>query len=290
MIRFKSFLLESTGKLRQGIPHVSDLKPDAFHNLTKSGNIDGVPTHKPDGLTLEAGHDENGFYTRTSHSDKMRNKGDYEAAAKAKFGEGFNPEISRHFDRIHHELHSNSKLTNYLASGGNSIRGEIFYKPHGKPTENGEVRFVGTAYDPKKMGRTGSFIAYSQLPENAHHNMEHLKTLGDKNFNIDDDSTNKKLNVDVSDEHKAFTGLNRDVMASRKQADKEAKLNEIGKFNAIKDSVNTKLKQHLSDLKPKWGSEEEGHVIHPEKGSDAPRIKVISDTFKQNKANFKVGQ
>ena len=72
-------------------------------------------------------------------------------------------------------------------------------------------------------------------------NMKHLKTLGDKNFNIDDDSTNKKLNVDVSDEHKAFTGLNRDVMASRKQADKEAKLNEIGKFNAIKDSVNTKL-------------------------------------------------
>jgi hypothetical protein len=290
MLSFKSFLKESETKLRQGLSHVSDLKPEQFHELTKSGKIHGDVTEKTDGMAFEAGHDDHGFYTRTSHSDKMRNKGDYEHAARTKFGEGFNPEISRHFDRIHHELHSNKKLTDYLANGGKHIKGEIYYKPHGKPTENGEVRFVGTAYDPNKMGHTGSFIVHSKLAENAHHNLDHVKSLGDKNFNIDDDSTHKKVNVDVSDEHKAFSNLNHDLMKSRKHADKEGKLNEVGKFNAIKHSVNEKLKNHLSDLKPKWGSETEGHVIHPEAGSSAPRVKVISDTFKQNKANYKVGK
>lgn len=290
MLRFKSFILESEGKLRQGLSHVSDLKPDQFHELTKSGKIGGDVTEKTDGMAFEVGHDDGGFYTRTSHSDKMRNKGDYENAAKAKFGDGFNPEISRHFDRIHHELHSNPKLTNYLANGGKHVKGEIYYKPHGKPTEHGEVRFVGTAYDPKKMAQTGSFVVHSKLPENSHHNLEHVKSLGDKHFNIDDDSTHKKVNLDVSDEHKAFSNLDHEVMKSRKHADKEAKLNEVGKFNAIKHSVNEKLKHHLSDLKPKWGSETEGHVIHPEHGSSAPRVKVVSDTFKQNHANFKVGR
>lgn len=290
MKTFKQFILETDEKVRQGLSHVSDLKPEEFHELTKSGKLSGDATEKSDGMAFKIGHDEHGFYTQTSRSDKMRNSGDYETAARAKFGDSFNPEVSRHFDRIHKELQSNPRLTQYLANGGKHIKGEIFYKPHGKPTENGELRFVGTAYDPKKMGKTGSFIVHSKLPENAHHDLDHLKTLGDENFNIDDDSTGHKVNVDVSDEHKQFSGLNRELMKSRKHADKESKANEIDKFNAIKKSVHNKLKDSLSNIPNKWGSETEGHVIHPTEGSSAPRVKVVSDSFKQNKANFKVGQ
>jgi hypothetical protein len=288
MLTFKTFLLESEGKVRQGLSHITDLKPDAFHELTKSGKIIGDATEKSDGMAFKVGHDEHGFYTQTSHSDKMRNRGDYESAAKAKFGEGSNPEISRHFDRIHHELHSNQKLTSYLGAGGKHIKGEIFYKPHGKPTESGEMRFVGTAYHPNKMGKTGSFIVHSKLPENAHHDLNHLNSLGDENFKIDNDTTNKNVNVDVSDEHHAFKNLNHDVMKSRKHSDREEKAAEVEKFNNIKQKVHNKVKDSVSDIKPKWGSETEGFVIHPKEGSSAPRVKVVSDTFKQNKQNFKV--
>lgn len=290
MLRFKSFLLESEGKLRQGLSHVSDLKHDQLSNLVSSGNIHGDVTEKSDGSAFEVGHDEHGFFTRTSHSDKMRNSGDYQSAAKKKFGEGFDPSISAHFDRIHKELHSNPKLTSYLAkTPGKSMKGEIFYKPHGKPTESGELRFVGTAYDPKKMGESGSFIVHSKLSDNSHHDINHLKTLGDENFNIDHDDVNKKVNIDVSKEKEDLSKINTDLLSSRKKADKEAKMAENAKLDSIKSSIHNKLKGHLSELKPKWGSETEGYVIHPHKGSSAPRIKVISDTFKQNKQNFKVG-
>lgn len=290
MLRFKSFLLESEVKLRQGLSHISDLKHDQLSNLVSSGKVQGDVTEKSDGSAFEVGHDEHGFFTRTSHSDKMRNAGDYQEAARKRFGEGFDPSISAHFDRIHKELHSNPKLTSYLAqTPGKSIKGEIFYKPHGKPTDSGELRFVGTAYDPKKMGNSGSFIVHSKLADNAHHNIEHLKTLGDENFNIDHDDINKKVNVDVSGEKEALSKINPELLKSRKLSDKEAKLAETEKLNSIKSSIHNKLKDHLSGLKGKWGSETEGYVIHPPVGSSAPRVKIISDTFKQNKQNFKVG-
>jgi hypothetical protein len=290
MLSFKQFLFESEGKVRQGLSHISDLKPEQFHNLTKSGKVTGEATEKSDGMAFKVGHDDEGFYSQTSHSDKMRNVGDYEQAAKKKFGENSDPTISRHFDRIHHELHSNKKLTHYLANGGKHINGEVYYKPQGKPTPDGEVRFVGTAYDPKKMGHTGSFIVHSKLPENSHHDLSNVKSLGDKNFNFDDDTTGKHVSVDVSVEHKEFSGLNHDLMKSRKHADREAKQQEVEKFNGIKQSVHNKVKDTLSDIKPKRGSETEGYVIHPTDGSDAPRIKMVSDTFKKNKASFKVGK
>ena len=290
MLSFKSFLLESEGKLRQGLSHISDLKHDQLHNLIHTGKVEGHVTEKSDGSAFEIGHDDQGFYTRTSHSNKMRNAGDYESAAREKFGEGFNPEISRHFDRIHHELHSNSKLTSYLSkSPGSSIKGEIFYKPHGKPTDNGEVRFVGTAYDPNKMGKTGSFIVHSKLPENKNHDLDKVKSLSDDNWKFDDDSTGKHVSVDVSDEKHQLQKINPEILKSRKQADKESKVAEQEKLKSIQQSVHNKIKSHLSSLAPKWGSETEGYVIHPKEGSSAPRVKIISDTFKQNKQNFKVG-
>lgn len=289
MLSFKGFLLESEGKVRQGLSHISDLKPDQFHELTKTGKLSGEVTEKSDGMAFKIGHDDKGFYTQTSHSDKMRHPGDYESAARKKFGEGSDHTISRHFDIIHHELQSNPKLTHYLSHGGKHLKGEIYYKPHGKPAPHGEIRFVGTAYDPKKMGHTGSFIVHSKLPENSHHYLSHVKSLGDKNFNIDDDTTGKHISVDVSPEHQAFKGLNHDIMKSRTHADKPLKAQEISKFNDIKQSVHNKVKDNISNLPKKWGSESEGYVIHPKEGSSAPRIKMVSDTFKKNKASFKVG-
>lgn len=289
MLSFKQFLKESEAKLRQGLPSVLDLKADQFNNLIKNKKISGNVTEKSDGMAFEVGHDEHGFYSRTSRSDKMRQPGDYERASREKFGERFNPEISKQFDTIHQHLQNNKHLANHLASNpGKSIKGEVFYKPSGKQTASGEIRFVGTAYDPKKMAKHGSFIVHSKLPENAHLDINHVKQLGDSNFNIDSDETGHNLNIDVAHEHEQFSNLNHELMKSRKKADKENKNKEIDKFVALKNSVNNKIQNSVSHLQPKWGSETEGYVIHPDKESnaDAPRVKVISDTFKQNKQNF----
>ena len=68
---------------------------------------------------------------------------------------------------------------------------------------------------------------------------------------------------------------------------KQAKLGEIGKFDAIKKAVSDKVDQHVSKMgiSPKWGSETEGLVVHPKPGSDAPRFKVTSANFRAYKAD-----
>ena len=281
-------------KLRVGIKHVADLKHEEVGNLLKDDHLHGDFSEKSDGMAFEYGVDKHGFYTRTSHSDKMRHPEDYEAAARAKFGDSFDPSISQHFGRIHNALQSNGALLDHLhATRGekesNAVKGEVYYRPNGRPAEGhpGHVRFVGTAYDTKKMGNLGTFVVHSRLPENASHDIAKLKSLGDHNFNIDDDvpSGSQNAKVDVSDIRKEYGKISEKLIASRKVSDKSAKAEEQKKLDVVKTKLDQRLRAHTHVLENKWGNETEGHIFHPHNGSQT-RVKLISPTFKTNKAAF----
>lgn len=278
-------------KLRVGIKHVADLKHEEVANLMKDKSLHGDITEKSDGMAFAFGKDEHGFYTRTSHSDKMREPEDYEAAARQKFGDDFDPTISQHFGRIHRALQNNKALMDHLhgSHGDTMMKGEIFYRPNGMPAKEhpDHVRFVGTAYDTNKMGNLGSFVLHSKLPENAKHDLSAVKGLGDHNFTFDHDAVSGGSNarVDVSDLQKEFKQIKPDILSSRKATDKEAKAAEQEKFNAFKQKLDQRMRGHTHLLDNKWGAETEGHIFHP-KDPSQPRIKLISDTFKKNKAEF----
>jgi hypothetical protein len=290
--------------IRQGLPHITTMDHDQFHNLTHDGKVHvNDVTEKTDGQAMVMGHDHEGFYTQSTGSgnEKMRHPEDYEKRAKARAevtGKPYDPTTSKAFGHIHKTLQANEKLQKHLhdehkRTGEDvKVRGESFYKPWGKPSEHpGEVKFVGTSYATHHMGKVGKFVIHSKLPENQHHDLEHFKKhLSDSNINFDDDKIeHKKGHVDVSPERKEFNGLDHDLIKARTtKSNKEAKEEETAKFNHIKKKVADKVDSHIKSLgiEPKWGSGTEGAVIHPSSASPhSPRFKVTSDAFRAYRAS-----
>lgn len=292
MLKFKQFISEAA--MRQGLPHFRDLKPHELHSLISSGKVSGHVTEKTDGMAFGFGYDKDGFYTKSARSDKVRHPGGYTAWGKEKYGEDHESPYAHHYDDIHHHLQNNPKLMQHLKdlhekSGGKdiSMKGEMFWKPLGEHSDKG-VKFVGTHYDPKKMGSKGKFVLHTHLPENVHHNPEKLKELSDEHINFDHDKVpNSKVEVDASEELHHFNSLDHEKMNSRKKSDAEEKEIQKRKFQSIKDSLENKIRSHInSKIKPKFGDETEGHVFHPT-SSGASRFKLTSDSFAAFKANQK---
>jgi len=301
MITFLAFLTEAS--VRQGLPHITTMDHDQFNKLTDDSTVKlHNITEKTDGSTMLMGHDEHGFYTQSSGSgsERMRSPDDYVTRATRRAAETGKPldlTAAQAFAHVHHNFSKNKMLQEYLqrkageAGGETQLRGEMFYKPFARPSETpGEVKFVGTSYDPSRMANTGKFVIHSQLPENKNHEIDHIiNNLSDSEINFDHDMiAAKPSDVDVSDERKAFEGLNHELLNTRtKPSNKEAKLAETQKFEAIKKAVSDKVdtKARSMKIQPKWGSGTEGFVVHPAEGSNDPRFKITSDAFRSYKAD-----
>lgn len=308
MLTFSDYLIKEstliTEGIRQGLPHIMTMDHDQFHALTSPGRIEiRDPTEKTDGSTIVFGHDRDGFYTQSSGSgnEKMRNAGDYAARATRRSQETGKPldlTGSNMFDHAHQVLHGNKKLQSYLkgmaerGGGETKVRGELFYMPYARPSEekNGEVKFVGTSYDPSHIGQVGKIIVHSRLPENRNHNLDSLIGAGDKNINFDHDKVDvPPTAVDVSQEREAMKGINRNLLSMRTTPKNKAdKMAEMAKLDAIKKSVSDKVDNHIKSLNisPRWGTGSEGLVVHPPEGKpEVPRFKVTSDNFRKFKAD-----
>ena len=297
MRSFASYLAEGSAvkPMRVGIKHPKDLRHAEVAALIHGGKLQGTMTEKSDGMAFEVGHDDQGFYTRSARSDKVRNSGDYTAYTKQKYGADHVSPFAHHYDDIHHQLSSNPHLTQYLArqhAAGkpSTLRGEMFWKPLGEKTKKG-VKFVGTSYDPHQMGKNGKFIMHSEMPENQEHDAKNIGKLSDANINFDHDLVKHgKVAINVSDEKRRFDSIDPEKLTSRKAADREAREHEQRKLEDVKSRIEGRLKEHAAKNPNRWGAETEGHVFHPASAA-AQRIKITSDTFKQFKkdqANAKV--
>jgi len=299
MLKFKQFINEAS--IRQGLPHITSMNHDQFHNLIRSGKVHlHDMTEKTDGQTHVMGHDEHGFYTQSSGSgsEKMRKPEDFEERAKRRAketGKEYDSTAAKAFGHIHKTLQNNTALQKHLEAEHKKkgddvkVRGEIFYRPWGKKGDKpGETKFVGTSYSTHHMGKVGKYIIHSKLPENQHHDIEHFKKhLSDDNINFDDDKIDHpKTHVDVSHENEEFGKLNHELINSRTtQKNKESKIAEVDKMGHIQRKVSDKVDDHIRgmNLKPKWGSGSEGIVVHPH--GNQPRFKVTSDAFRKFKAS-----
>jgi uncharacterized protein YeaO (DUF488 family) len=285
--KFSQIITED--KLRSGLPHIRDLNHEHFGHLIGKGHIKGDVTEKSDGQAFEVGHDHEGFYTRTSRSDRIRHAGGYKEAAHKRFGDNMDPSISKFHDDIHRSLHSNETLRKHLAKTHTSIKGEMFDKVQGTHVGPHHVNFVGTSYDKRKMGEKGTFVVHTRLPENKHLDHKKIEKLGDHHYNFTHDDVKHHIDVDATDIHQRYHALDKDLLHSRKHADREGKAAEKDKFEKIKHDLHTRIAKHTSKIHPKWGPETEGHVVHPhESNPHAPRIKIVDGNFMARKhANAK---
>lgn len=297
MLSFSLHLL--TESIRVGLPHIHSMDHKQFSGLMHKEHIDlSHITEKSDGMTHKMGYDEHGFFTQSSGSgsEKMRHPKDFEERATRRARETGKPldlTAAHAFGHIHQTLQNNQKLQSYLKKKANKeggethIRGEVFYKPLAKDSpHHGEKKFVGTSYRTDHMGSVGKYVIHTKLPENQKHDVEHLKTLSTHEMNFDDDklhsSSGHKTSVDVSSEHKAFKKLDHGLLAARTTPKNKAeKEHELGRMHEIQKRVSKKVDAHMKKmgLRPKWGSESEGIVVHPT-DEHTPRFKVTSDSFR----------
>lgn len=303
MISFSQFISESS-KARQGLPHVHLMDHGQFSNLIKTGkvHISGT-TEKSDGYPHQMGYDEKGFYTQStsSGSEKMRTAQDYvdRATRRSKeTGKPLNLSPAHTFGHIHKILQSNTPLVQHLSdkfkkSGSEvKVRGEVLWKPLSGPGDlSHERKFVMTSYDPSHMGTHGKYIIHTKLPENQKHDAEHFKNnLSTHEMNFDDDKVHHAdIHIDVSKEKSAFDKLDHNLIKSRTtNTNRNSKLAELGKMEAIKLKVHSKVDQHINkmNISPKWGSGTEGLVVHPSSHNpEAPRFKVTSTNYRDSKAS-----
>lgn len=304
MKSFSQFISESS--IRQGLPHITTMNHSQFSGLIHDKKVHiHDATEKTDGMTHVMGHDEHGFYTQSSGSgsEKMRKPEDFHERAMRRAketGKEYNPTAANAFAHVHKIMASNKAITSHLEKQHKKtgqdvkIRGEVFYKPMGTPSEHHkhEIKFVGTSYDPSHMGQHGKYVIHTKLPENHHLDVEKLKKHSTHEMNFDDDKVNiEKGHVDVSKEHEDFHRLDHELINSRTTPkNKSAKMAELEKMSHIQKRVSDKVDAHVKSLgiKPKWGSGTEGLVVHPHKvHPHAPRFKITSDTFRQYRADPK---
>lgn len=299
MLSFRRFITEG---IRQGLPHITTMDHNQFGNLIQDGkvHIEGA-TEKTDGSTFQFGHDEHGFYSQSSGSgsERMRNPQDYVERATRRSQETGKPldlTAAHAFAAAHHALQTNQALQHHLRqraaeSGGHtSVRGELFSRALSRPSEvPGEIKFVGTSYNPSHIGSVGKIVIHSKLPENQGHDIEHFKKhLSTSEMNFDDDKIqHPAAHVDVADEAEKFKGINRDLLSSRTTPkNKESKMAEQAKLDEIKRSVSNKVDAAVRRMRvtPKWGSGSEGMVVHPSQSNpNAPTFKLTTDEFKKYK-------
>jgi hypothetical protein len=276
-------MAKEDGKLRQSIPHAHEVGLQTLEALLSKDVLTGWFTEKTDGSAFEMGYDLLGFYTRTATSTKIRAVHGYQDALRARFGENYNPKIGEKWDHIHSLLQYNKPLQSYLKQKrflSTSISGEVFYRPSAKRVD-GMLQFETILYNPFKLGVVATFIAHTKMPKNQVHNFAEFKSLGNNVFKFDDDAVSDKILIDVSKERGLLEAIDKDVLHSRLNRNKEARDKEKEKLRAVLQRFSDNLRGVSNGLVPKWGYETEGYVFHPEDHSDI-RVKVISDLFRAN--------
>jgi hypothetical protein len=298
MLRYKNFLAES---IRQGLPHISKMDHKQLGGLLKGGKIHfDKTTEKTDGTSFLAGHDEHGFYTQSTGSgnERMRQPADYVARGARRAietGKPHDPFMHNNFAQAHDALQSNKGITGHLARaharhGSAQIRGELFHNAVSRDSDTtpGEHMYVGTSYDKKKLNahgkKVGSFVVHSELPDNHHVNHDELRTHSDDHMGFEHDIIHHETpHLNVSDLAKKHAALNHDLLGSRTiPSNKEAKMKEVAKHEAIAQAVSDRVDAHLQKhgAQPKFGSGSEGLVVHPSQNPEAPRFKATSSAFR----------
>lgn len=299
MITFKEYLKiseEVAASRRQGIQHLTDMKPEQFVQWMKtvknetSGILKNIKcVGKIDGLGARFGRDTNGKpFFEGSRTGPVFDSNAFSAYARGKTD---NVEIiarAEHYDNML-EIFKNESFMVAVPSNCKVVC-EIFYNPMAKESDLG-ITFVTIQYDKKKLGSLMTIMPYTILQADT--GLEHpqkdeiLKALYSKsNDKIKIIDPNLKFTeIDISAFANSASVIPDDaliVLKSRKAEDKAAKQNLLNIIQKIKEDLADYILKHPGiEGKFKLGPEIEGIVLHlPDKDGTAP-YKITTQDFKQ---------
>lgn len=270
----------------------------------KIGPANSVFSEKADGIGLRFGLDENDrFFLESSRSGPQFDKGSFGKFAIGKSGK--TNKISDAYDDIHATLFDDKVLNAILKkynTNGVKVVGEGFYLPNGVDHDDDKdlVKFIATYYRKDKLGSWATFVLFDVLDGNGSKHpdadkiIKAIKTLSNKKVTYEDSSTDVNDSVDFKAEIKELRTLIASI--EKKEArtindiltDKSRKRDATTKRKEIKAEV-LKIQKLFADklgklIKGKWGPQLEGLVVQLANGT---AFKVISDTFKEQKKDFK---
>lgn len=298
MISFRKFLKlneEVSTSRRQGIQHLTDMKPEQFIQWMKTVKNEtmGVLKNikcvcKIDGLGAKFGKDINGKpFFEGSRTGPVFDSGAFSAYARSRTDDVEMIARAEHYDNMLEIFKSNSFMD--AVPQNTKIVCEIFYNPMAKETDLG-ITFVTIQYDKKKLGSLMTIMPYTVLQADT--GIEHpqkesiLKALYSKsNDKIKIINPNLKFTeIDVSvfaNSASAIPDNALSILKSRKQSDKPAKQNLLNMIQKIKDDLADYLLKHPGiEGKFKLGPEIEGVVLHlPDKVGTVP-YKITTPEFK----------
>jgi len=270
----------------------------------KIGPANSIFSEKADGIGLRFGLDENDrFFLESSRSGPQFDKGSFGKFAIGKSGK--TNKISDTYDDIHATLFDDKVLNAILKkynTNGIKVVGEGFYLPNGVDHDDDKdlVKFIATYYRKDKLGSWATFVLFDVLDGNGNKHpdadkiIKSIKTLSNKKVTYEDSSTDVNDSVDFKAEIKELRTLIASI--EKKEArtindiltDKSRKRDATTKRKEIKAEI-LKIQKLFADklgklIKGKWGPQLEGLVVQLANGT---AFKVISDTFKEQKKDFK---
>lgn len=301
MIKFSQFLQikkiteEVMATRRQGIQHLTDMKPDQFVRWMKnvktelSGILKNIKAvMKIDGLGFRFGKSSDGtVFIEGSRTGPITDDGAFSAYARSKTDDVEIIARAVHYDDILKHFQSANFMS--VIPQNTKIVAELFYNPMAKESDVG-ITFVTIQYDKKKLGTLMTIMPYNILQADT--GMDHpekdtiLKALYDKSdAEIKIINPNLKFTeIDISVYAEAASAIPNDaltILKSRKPADRPAKQNLLNMIQKIKDDLADYLLKHPGiEGKFKLGPEIEGVVLHlPDKEGTAP-YKITTQDFK----------
>ncbi len=201
----------------------------------------------------------------------------YKRAAIIKFGVMYDPAISGLFDTYHAAIEQ--RVAKVLDTPW-SLRGELFPFIHeGLNEPEPIIQYVGTPYYLDRLGKFGSFIVHTLMPQGLPLESEDFELIAAALF---DEGKKHSIAIDFDDVTSVTVDL--PVWYIEKAAELPLRLlsSDVASgelYGWLKDNFDGRIRSLLEGVKPKWGPEAEGYVLH---FPDMP-VKVMNPKFYERK-------
>ena len=264
-------------------------------------------TEKSDGAAFRMGVDDEGkFFVEQSYSGPIYDSDFIRDKYSKKFGRV--NRLARGWANIIDILQADEKTQACMSKifddiGPFKISGEIFISELGMKDENGYVTFVGSRYDPKRLGEDATIVLFAvndadgeSVPDTQKIIKYLIKNGSSKSIKYDDAELNVKQNIAIN--------VGTEIKKIRANVDRFEKENELSIPEVLNNPsrkksdiqlkkfvrtfveeqqgvLNAKFESQLEHYEGKWGPDYEGVVI---KLKDGTMIKITSKGFKEFKA------
>jgi hypothetical protein len=310
ILSFKQFINEVVSNKRQGLIHLRKMKPEDFLDWLKTvkDDADGIigksntkVNLKVDGSSLHFGKSSQGkIFIEGARTGPQFEPGVFSNYAKTKHSSDSTGYVdiilrAKHYDDVLNLFISSSKFKKLRDALPNNSKcwAELFYNPMASLEDDTGISFVTVKYDKKKIGTLMTLVLYGvkdaetgQKHPNEKEIMKNIIGASNNEVKVVSSSlsfTDKGINIqgEINLLDTLFDDLSetKRIVTSRKNIDKEKKMNILSVIDKVKEKLENKIlfNPEICGLDRLCNTASgEGLVLHLNTGQS---IKVINPEF-----------